>query len=141
MSESDEARAQAMTTVMHSRMPFTEVLGVEVESASPEEVVARAHWAPERCTASGLLHGGYLMAVADSLGAACAVHHLPAGALTSTIESKTNFFRHVKEGSLRFVTAPVYVGRSIIVVQTDCFRQDGKLVSRTTQTQAVVPSP
>jgi uncharacterized protein (TIGR00369 family) len=131
-------RDEARTTVLHSQMPFTEELDVEVLSATPEEVVARSHWAPERCTVGGVLHGGFLMAVSDSIGAACSVHHLPSGTATSTIESKTNFFGPVKRGSLRFVAVPVHVGRTTIVVQTDCFREDGKLVSRTIQTQAVL---
>jgi uncharacterized protein (TIGR00369 family) len=128
-----------LTKLAQSLMPFTRQLGLEVLEGGPDGVVARAHWAPERCTTASVLHGGFLMAVADSVGAACAGFNLPSGALTSTIESKTNFFRAVSEGAIRIASAPVHVGRSTIVIQTDITRADGKLVSRTTQTQTVIP--
>lgn len=71
-------------------MPFADLIGVEFLSATPQEVRGRLAWAPERCTAGGILHGGALMALADSLGGVCAFLNLPPGASTSTIESKTN---------------------------------------------------
>jgi uncharacterized protein (TIGR00369 family) len=78
------------------------------------------------------------MALADSTGATVAVLNLPEGAGTSTIESKTNFFRPVTGGSVTITSTPLHVGRTTIVVQTDIAREDGKPVTRTTQTQAVI---
>jgi 1,4-dihydroxy-2-naphthoyl-CoA hydrolase len=121
-----------------SLMPFALSIGVELLTASPKEVEGRLPWAPERCTAGGVLHGGALMALADSLGAACAVLNLPDGAATSTIESKTNFFRGVRSGAVRGVARPLHVGRTIVVVQTDTYDDDGRRISQTTQTQAVI---
>lgn len=86
----------------------------------------------------GALHGGLLMAVADGVGGLCAFLNLPDGASTSTIESKTNFFRAVTEGEITITSIPLHVGRTTVVVQTDVTRVDGKAVSRTTQTQAVI---
>ena len=129
-----------LTGLAHSQMPFTDLLGLEVLSGSPDQVVATGEWKPEHCTAGGVVHGGYLMAVADSVGALCAFLNLPDGASTATIESKTNFLRSVRSGTIRFEATPVHVGRSLIVVQTDGTREDGELVSRTTQTQTVSPS-
>jgi len=126
-----------LTSMAHAMMPFTRVLGLEVIAGDAGRVVARASWAPERCTGGNVIHGGFLMGVADSVGAACAVYNLPPGATTSTIESKTNFFRAVTEGALSVEAVPIHVGRTTIVVQTDITRADGKLVSRTLQTQAV----
>src|ERR1700691_656210 len=77
-------------------MPFSAALGLALQTAGPAEVVGTLAWAPERCTSGGILHGGVLMALADSLGGACAYLNLPEGAATSTIESKTNFFRGVR---------------------------------------------
>jgi 1,4-dihydroxy-2-naphthoyl-CoA hydrolase len=119
-------------------MPFAEALGVEVESASAEEVHGELAWRPELCTAAGVLHGGALMAFADSLGAICAYLNLPAGATTATIESKTNFFRGVREGRVVGVSHPRHVGRSSIVVQTDITDGDGRAVALVIQTQAVL---
>ena len=127
-------------TELLSTMPFALANGVELTSASVDEVVGTLSWSTERCTAGGVLHGGYLMALADSTGAACAVFNLPPDSVTSTIESKTNFFRPVTEGSVRVRSTPVHVGRTTIVVQTDVTRTDGALVTRTTQTQAVLPA-
>lgn len=129
-----------ITAMAHDQMPLTALLGFEVVSGGPDRVEATGKWKPEYCTAGGLIHGGYLMAVADSVGALCAFFNLAEGATTSTIESKTNFFRPVAEGTLHLTAEPVNVGRTVIVVQTDISRDDGKLVSRTTQTQAVIAS-
>lgn len=95
-------------------------------------------WAPERCTTGGVLHGGVLMALADSIGAYCAMLNLPRGAGTATIESKTNFFRAVRDGFVEAVSTPLHVGRTTIVVQTDLHDAQGRRVARVTQTQAVI---
>lgn len=127
----------AATEFVHHSIPFAAELGVRIVSSSPTEVVAECDHAPERCTAGGILHGGYLMAVADTIGALLAYHNLPAGANTATIESKTNFLRAANSGITATATT-VHVGSSTIVVQTDITREDGKLVSRTTQSQIVI---
>lgn len=129
---------EQLTEMAHSQMPLTALLGLEVASGGPEGVVATGEWKPEHCTAGGMIHGGYLMAQADSVGAMCAFLNLPDGTTTSTVESKTNFMRPVTSGTITFTATPVHVGRSLIVVQTDATIDDGKLVSRTTQTQAVI---
>lgn len=131
---------EALTTMTRDAMPFMAVLDLQIESGSPEQVVGRAAWAADRCTTGGALHGGYLMALADGVGGLCAYLNLPAGAATSTIESKTNFFRAVTGGDVTITSTPLHVGRSTIVVQTDLTRDDGKPVARTTQTQAVIAS-
>src|SRR5205823_2308760 len=119
-------------------MPFAEGLGVEVASASRDEVRGRLAWEPERCTAGGVLHGGALMSLADSVGAICAFLNLPEGASTATIESKTNFFRGVREGHVDAVAKPLHVGRTSIVVQTELLDATGKPVAIVIQTQAVL---
>jgi 1,4-dihydroxy-2-naphthoyl-CoA hydrolase len=119
-------------------MPFARTLGVEIDAAAPEEVTGHLDWAEDRCTAGGLMHGGALMALADTLGAACAFLNLPPGASTTTLESKTNFFRGVKEGSVRGVSHPLHAGRTSIVVQTELYDGTGRRVAQVTQTQAVL---
>ena len=119
-------------------MPFATGLGLRDVRGGAAGIVAIADWAPEHCTGGRTLHGGYLMTVADTLGALCAGANLPPGAGTTTIESKTNFMSAVRGGSISITSEPVHVGRSTIVVQTDIRRDDGKLASRTTQTQAVL---
>jgi uncharacterized protein (TIGR00369 family) len=120
-------------------MPFAVATGIEAVRASPDEVVATLAWADERCTAGGVLHGGALMTLADTTGAVCAFLNLPEGAGTSTIESKTNLFRAVRQGgSVTSTSRPLHVGRSTIAVQTEVRDDAGKLVSLTIQTQAVL---
>jgi uncharacterized protein (TIGR00369 family) len=119
-------------------MPFAVAMGVEVTSATADDVRGRLTWAPDRCTSGGVLHGGAIMALADTLGAICAFLNLPPGAGTSTIESKTNFFAAVRSGHVEGVTHPLHVGRRTIVVQTDVFDASGKRVAQVTQTQAVL---
>ena len=78
------------------------------------------------------------MSLADTTGAVCAFLNLPAGARTSTLESKTNMIRAVKEGTVTATSMPVHVGRSTIVLQTEVRDDTGRLVSLTTQTQTVL---
>jgi uncharacterized protein (TIGR00369 family) len=118
-------------------MPFAALIGAELTEVSPELVRSRMEWAPERCTAGGLLHGGALMALADGNGGVLAFFNLPEGAIgTATIESKTNFMRGVTEGAVTASTRPLHKGRTTIVIETEIVRDDGKLVAKVTQTQA-----
>jgi 1,4-dihydroxy-2-naphthoyl-CoA hydrolase len=119
-------------------VPFAVTLGVELVSADVEEVRARLAWAPERCTAGGVMHGGALMSLADTLGGICAFLNLPPGTTTATIESKTNFFRAVREGSVTGSARPLHVGRSFIIVQTEVVDDAGRNVALVIQTQAVL---
>jgi len=119
-------------------MPFAVAVGIEIDAASNDEVHGRLPWAPERCTTAGLMHGGAVMTLADSLGAVCAFLNLPDGASTSTISSSTNFFRGVREGEVRGTARPLHVGRTTIVVQTDLRDANDKPVALVTQTQAVL---
>jgi 1,4-dihydroxy-2-naphthoyl-CoA hydrolase len=124
---------------MLAAMPYAAALGIELDSASAEEVRGRMSWTPELCTTFGVMHGGALMSMADSLGALCAFLNLPPGAGTSTIESKTNFFRAVREGGeVHARSFPLHTGRTVIVVQTDLSDGDGKRVAQVVQTQAVL---
>ncbi len=121
-----------------AQMPFAAALGVQIDQASNDEVRGRLDWTAERCTAGGVMHGGALMTLADSLGAICAYLNLPEGASTATIESKTNFFRGVREGHVEGVSRPLHVGRSSIVVQTELADAGGRPVAVVIQTQAVL---
>lgn len=121
-------------------MPFARELGIQLLDASAEEVRARIPWSARLCTTGGVLHGGVLMSLADTAGAMCAFLNLPPGGSTSTIESKTNFFRAVREGQVEAVARPLHVGRSTIVVQTDVLDAAGRCVAQVTQTQAVLRS-
>ncbi len=129
----------ALTETARASMPLVETLGLEMVSAAPEEVRARLPFQDKLCTAGGILHGGALMSLADASGAFCAFLNLPDGATgTATIESKTNFFRAVREGHVDATSRPLHVGRTTIVVETDLHDADGKHVARVTQTQAVL---
>ena len=120
-------------------MPFADLLGIEVLAASPEEVRARFAWREELCTVGGMLHGGALMSLADAAGAYCAYLNLPDGSTgTATIESKTNFFRAVRNGHVEAASRPLHRGRTTIVVETDLHDAEGNHVARVTQTQAVL---
>lgn len=121
-----------------SAMPYGAELGIKVVDARPDEVRLRLEWSERLCTAQGVLHGGAMMSLADTAGAMCAFLNLPPDAGTSTIESKTNFFRAVRDGHVDAVARPLHIGRSTIVVQTDLHDASGRRVAITTQTQAVL---
>ena len=129
----------AATEMLHSTISYAAFLGIEVLSATSEHVWARVAWRPDWLTTGGGLHGGLLMSLSDTCGAMAAFLSLPDGAVgTATIESKTNFFRPVREGYLYASSRTLHAGRSTIVVETDLTDDDDRLVAKTTQTQAVL---
>ena len=129
----------ALTAGLNEAMPFGGLLGIELVSASPEEVQGRLAWDESRCTAGGVLHGGALMGLADSLGGYCAFLNLPEGATgTATIESKSNFFGAVRMGHVTAKSRPLHRGRTTIVIETDLFDDADRHVARVTHTQAVL---
>jgi 1,4-dihydroxy-2-naphthoyl-CoA hydrolase len=129
-----------LETINSLKMPFAELKGVTFIEASPERVVARMLVRPDLCTSNRTIHGGAVMALADSVGAAATVINLPDGAKgTTTIESKTNFIGGTAEGTTVVATAtPVHRGRRTQVWQTRLETEDGKLVAIVTQTQLVL---
>jgi uncharacterized protein (TIGR00369 family) len=129
---------ERVTAMIRDAMPLAALLGFEGVEAGPGAVVLRGTWAEERCTAAGVLHGGFLVALADSAAATLAHLNLPVGARTATIESKTNFLAAVREGTVTARAELVHAGRRTIVVQVDVTADDGRLVTRTLQTQAVI---
>ena len=130
---------EQLTKTVHEAMPYTGTLGIEMLAASPDEVRGRVAWEERLTTAAGLLHGGVLMGLADSVGAFCAYLNLPEGSsATATIESKSNFFSAVRSGSVEARSRPLHRGGRTIVVETDLFDEAGKHVARVTQTQAVL---
>ena len=122
------------------KMPFAELKGVTFTEASRDKVVAEMLVRPDLCTLGHVLHGGAIMAFADSVGAAATVVNLPDDAKgTTTIESKTNFIGGAKEGSTVIATAtPVHRGRRTQVWQTRLETEEGRLVAVVTQTQMVL---
>jgi len=127
------------TDQLHSIVPLAATLGIRLGEASPTRVQVELDWREELCTAGGVLHGGALMSLADTAGAVCAFLNLPDRAQgTTTIESKTNLLAAVREGVVTATTAPLHVGRTLIVVETEMRAGGEKIVAKTTQTQAVL---
>ena len=117
-------------------MPFAMLMGVRLVEATPTRVVGELLVRDDLCTTNSILHGGAIMAFADSVGAVAAMLNLPAGAATTTLESKTNFVGAVRAGdTARAVCEPIHVGRATMVWQTKISRGDGKLAAIVTQTQ------
>ena len=122
-------------------MPFAAKLGIVLEEASPERVVATLPWAPELCTTSGIMHGGVLMSLADTVGALVVVLGLAEGEITATITSTTQMFRPLISGTIRAVAVPLNRGRTTATAQTSLFDADDRLISQTTQIQAIRRPP
>jgi 1,4-dihydroxy-2-naphthoyl-CoA hydrolase len=136
--EPAEPQTDAPLAELLAAVPFVTTLGIEVVSATADEVVARLAWRAELCTAGGVLNGGALMSLADNTAGMCAFLNLPAGAGTATISSSTNFLRGAREGSVTAKSRPLRVGRTVIVVETELRDDDGRLIAHTTQAQAVI---
>jgi 1,4-dihydroxy-2-naphthoyl-CoA hydrolase len=119
-------------------VPYATALGIKLREATPSLTTGTLAWSPERCTAGGILHGGAIMSLADTVGAVCAFLNLPAGATTATIDSTTRLFRPLRAGTLHAAARPVHVGRTLIVVHTDLTDDEERLVAQTSQAQAVI---
>jgi uncharacterized protein (TIGR00369 family) len=133
----------ALERLTRSPLPFATLLGIDFTSAAPERVTAELVVRPELCTQPAILHGGAIMAFADTLGAAATMLNLPSGAGTTTIESKTNFLAPAPVGSkILGETTPVHRGRRTMVWQTRITNEAGRPLALVTQTQLVLaPEP
>ncbi len=120
-------------------LPFSKLLGIEFVSATRDKVVAELTVRPDLCTAFDTVHGGCLMAFADTLGATGTMLNLPDGAGTTTIESKTNFIAPAPVGTrLAGESTPVHRGKRTQIWQTRITTPEGRLVALVTQTQMVL---
>lgn len=118
------------------------LLGIELSEVGPERVVASMRVRPELCTTGDVLHGGAIMAFADTLGAVATFANLPKNTRTTTIESKTNFLGAAPAGSrVTGECTPFHRGRTTMVWQTLVKSESGKLCAVVTQTQMVLPAP
>ena len=125
--------------VNDTKLPFAELLGIEFVSASPEKIVAEMTVREDLCTTPAVLHGGAIMAFADTLGAMGTLVNLPQGAGTTTVESKTNFVAPAPVGTRVIGEAtPVHRGRRTMIWQTRISTSEGRLVALVTQTQLVL---
>jgi len=117
---------------------LSDLLGIELVEATKERVVAELAIRDELRTVGGSLHGGTLMALADTVGATATVLNLPVGATTTTLESKTNFFAAGRAGTVRAEATPLHRGKRTMVWQTRVTDEAGRLLSLTIQTQMVL---
>jgi 1,4-dihydroxy-2-naphthoyl-CoA hydrolase len=135
VTEPAPSEAAEVTARIQRTMPFAALLGIEVVDANPLEVRARMAWSHERTTGRDVLHGGALMAFADSIGALTASLNSEVP-LAGTLEFKCNFLRPVLGGWVHAVCRPIHAGRATVVVQTELFDDEGRRVALCTQTQA-----
>jgi len=118
-------------------MPLAGHLGLVLDEADASRVVIRLDWAPHLCTSGGVMHGGVLMALADTAGALVTFLGLPEGKTTATITSTSHMFRPVSGGTVRAVAVPVHRGRTTVTAETSVFDDQDRLVAQTVQVQAV----
>ncbi len=121
-------------------MPFADQLGITLDEAGPERVVATLPWAPHLCTTAGVMHGGVLMSLADTVGALVVFLGLADGETTATITSTTQMFRPLTSGTVRAVSVLLNRGRTTATAQTSLYDSGDRLICQTTQIQAVRPT-
>jgi uncharacterized protein (TIGR00369 family) len=130
---------QTLEAIAEAQPPFADLLGQKVIHVSRDRVAAEMVVRDELGNRNGVLHGGAIMAFADNLGGTASFLNLPAGARTTTIESKTNFFSAIAVGDTAHAECtPLHRGRTTMVWQTRITRGDGKLAALVTQTQLVM---
>ena len=113
-------------------------LGIEFVEVTTDRVLARLTVTEKLMTVGGTVHGGTLMAFADSVGAAGTVANLAEGQRTATLESKTNFIAGCRSGTVRAEAKPIHKGKRTHVWETRISDEAGKLLSITTQTQMIL---
>lgn len=129
----------AATELLHAQVPLCATLGITADTFRSDEVVLSLDWAPTLCTGNDVLHGGIVMALADSAGGVCAFLNLPEGAGgTATIESKTNFLAPTRSGTVKAHSRPLHIGKRVIVLETEVRGDDRKLAAKVLQTQAIL---
>jgi uncharacterized protein (TIGR00369 family) len=127
-----------VAVTQHFKGTLAELLAIRVVEATKDRVVAELTIRDELTTVGGSLHGGTLMAFADTMGASATILNLPPGAGTTTVESKTNFFAGARDGIVRSETTPLHRGKRTMVWQTRITDGNGRLLSLTIQTQMVL---
>jgi uncharacterized protein (TIGR00369 family) len=128
-----------LARIIREPLPFAALLGIEFVSATTDRIVAHMVVRDDLCTRPAVLHGGAIMAFADTLGAAGTIVNLPEGAGTTTIESKTNFVAAAPAGTQVIGEAtPVHRGRRTMIWQTRVTNAEGRLIALVTQTQLVL---
>ena len=133
---------ESLPKVTPEPLPFAKLLGLELVTITPDRVEAVLKVREDLCTRPAVLHGGAVMALADTLGGMATMANLAEGATTTTIESKTNFFASVPVGEVvRAECTPLHRGRTTMVWQTRVTRSDGRLAALVLQTQLVMPVP
>ena len=122
-----------LSILQQIRLPFAELLGIHLLSATPERVTAELVVREDLCTNPGVLHGGALMAFADTLGACATALNLPEGAGSTTLESKTNFFAPAPVGTKAIGEClPLHRGKRTMVWQTRVLSEEGRLIGLVT---------
>jgi len=131
--------ADPVKLVAEAQPPFFNLIGGRIVEVSRDRVVVEVPVREELTNRNGALHGGAVMAIADNLGGTATFINMPAGAATTTIESKTNFFAAIMLGdTLRAECTPLHRGRTTMVWQTRVTRGDGRLAALVTQTQLIM---
>jgi 1,4-dihydroxy-2-naphthoyl-CoA hydrolase len=139
MNTDDDADADLrIQAIAAQQPPFARLMGFELVEVTRDRVVAQVVVREELTNRNGGLHGGAVMGIADNLGGTATFVNMPAGAGTTTIESKTNFFAAVPAGdTIRAECTPLHRGRTTMVWQTRIIRSDGRLAAIVTQTQLI----
>jgi 1,4-dihydroxy-2-naphthoyl-CoA hydrolase len=133
--------AEHVSQFVADPLPFAKLLGLELVTVTPDRVEAVLQVREDLCTRPAVLHGGAVMALADTLGAIATVANLAEGTTTTTIESKTNFFAAIPVGdTARAECTPLHRGRTTMVWQTRVTRSDGRVAALVIQTQLVLPA-
>jgi uncharacterized protein (TIGR00369 family) len=128
-----------LARIRDEMLPFAELLGIQFVSASSDRIVAEMTVREDLCTRPAVLHGGAIMAFADTLGATGTILNLKEGAGTTTIESKTNFIAPAPVGTrVTGEATPIHRGRRTMIWQTRVTTSEGRLAALVTQTQLVL---
>lgn len=121
-------------------VPFSQHLGIHFLAAQPNEVIGELALTSELGNFAGTMHGGALMSLADTIGSTCAFLNLPPNTYTTTTDSSTRFLRPISDGMATATARPLRVGRTSIIVEVEIRDDTGRLATKTSMAQAVLPN-
>jgi uncharacterized protein (TIGR00369 family) len=133
---------ETLASLQQNPVPFAQLIGMRVTEATPDRITAEMVVRDDLCTRPAVLHGGAVMAFADTLGAYATMLNLREGFTTTTLESKTNFIAAAPVGTrISGECTPLHRGRRTMVWQTRVTSDGGRLIALITQTQMVLEAP
>lgn len=107
---------------------FDELIGLTLDEVTEDGVTASFEIRPQLLQPFGILHGGVLCSVVETVGSVSG-HAWSKGAVAGT-SNHTNFLRATREGRLTARSTPIHRGRTQQLWEVDITDEQGRLIAK-----------